>query len=107
MCKYDGMFSFSANGAKLPVVQSERVAVLGKPKSLCQVSVQQQIQEVMSLQSIECLLCGSHYGYINCHLSLAHEGLFNNWKDNQQNHRSEKNLTSLNGMQNYISRKRS
>ncbi len=33
------MFSFSANGPNLPMVQSERVQALGKAKRLCQVSV--------------------------------------------------------------------
>lgn len=30
---------FSANGANIPMVQSERVQVLGKAKCLCQVSL--------------------------------------------------------------------
>lgn len=39
MCKPHCVFSVSANGPNLPMVQSERVQILGKAKSFCQVSV--------------------------------------------------------------------
>lgn len=52
--KLHQMFSFTANGPNLPLVQSERVQALGKAKRLCQVSVYCTVVSLYQLHRVQC-----------------------------------------------------